>query len=363
MKKVLFLDRDGTLIYELQDTYQVNGLGQIFLIPGVISSLKKLSAAGWRLVMVTNQDALGSEMNPRDNFEAVNQKLLDILASEDIVFDEVFVCPHSPEEQCACRKPRTGMLTKYLAETNFDLKNSYVIGDRETDLQLAKNIGIQGLLVENTIDSITDPERSWVSITKRITEQPRRAQLQRTTKETDITLTLNLDGTGTAKIKTGLPFFDHMLEQVAKHGSLDLELKATGDLEVDAHHTIEDVALALGEALAKALGDKRGMARFGQELITPMDESRSFLTLDLSGRPYCVFEGSFDRAEIQGFPTEIVKHFFESFSAAASCTLHAKVEGENTHHQIEALFKGLGRALKMAVQKTGDALPSTKGIL
>ncbi|MEI7511752.1 MAG: bifunctional histidinol-phosphatase/imidazoleglycerol-phosphate dehydratase HisB [Candidatus Peregrinibacteria bacterium] len=363
MKKILVIDRDGTLLYEPPETEFISSLAEMEILPCVVSSLKALFETGYELILVTNQDGLGTSKNPTENFDVVNAKLFQILASEGVSFSEMFVCPHFESDLCACRKPRTGLFTKYLAENTIDLQNSYVIGDRETDMELAKNLGIPGLKIQNAICPQKGQGNTWAEITHFILHAPRMATVVRKTKETSVKVTISLDGSGNSDISTGIPFFDHMLEQVARHGNIDLSLHAIGDLIVDSHHTIEDTALTLGEAFKKALGDKRGIARFGEAIFTPMDESQSTVVLDISGRPYCMFTGAFIRSEIGGFPTEMTKHFFESFTTALGITLHLTVTGENDHHKIESLFKGLGRALQKAMCKRGNLLPSTKGVL
>ncbi len=355
MKKVLFIDRDGTLIIEPPKTFQVNSLEEMVFVPEVISSVKKLSEQGFELVIVTNQDGLGSKSNPRENYERINEKIFEIFESEGISFVEIFECPHFPEDNCDCRKPKLGILGEFLIKNQIDLENSYVIGDRETDLEFAKNIGIKGFKI---------PEKSWSEIADMILDKPRIAQIKRKTKETEILINLNLDGRGKSKVDTGIKFFDHMLDQLGKHGGFDLEIKVKGDLEIDEHHTIEDTALALGEAFKVALGNKFGIERYAYEKLLPMDEARAFVALDFSGRGECIFEPKkFDREFVGDLPTEMIPHFFKSFCMASGLNGHFIIEGENTHHKIEILFKSFARCLRETVSETGKGVSSTKGVL
>lgn len=355
MQKTLFIDRDGTLIIEPPETFQVNSLEEMTFLPGVISALKKFTKAGYRLIIVTNQDALGTEKNPRENYEKINQKFLEIFAGEGITFDHIFECPHTPEDKCDCRKPNPKILGNFLEENQINYQNSYMIGDRESDIEFAKNINIKSEKIS--------PENSWKKITEKILYPKRLTEIVRKTKETDIKISWNLDGNGNAKINTGLKFFDHMLENFAKHGNFDLEVFCQGDLEVDEHHTIEDIALAMGQCLKESLGQKVGITRYAHEKIIPMDESIATTAIDLSGRPYFVFQGTFQREYVGDFPTEMFAHFFRSFCETAGLNLHLKLEGKNTHHLIEVSFKSLARCLKEAVKREGFSMPSTKGIL
>src|SRR5690606_15746658 len=300
-QKILFIDRDGTLIEEPADE-QVDSLAKVRWLPDVFASLQRLVAAGYRLVMVTNQDGLGTASFPREDFEPAQALVVDTLASQGIRFDGIFICPHKPADGCACRKPKVGILGDYLQRNAVDLAASAVIGDRQTDLDLAGNLGVRGLRV---VKGGSDAE-TWPAITAELLA--RRASVQRTTKETDIRLSVDLDAESPITVATGHGFFDHMLEQIARHGGFAMQLECKGDLHIDEHHTVEDCALALGEALRKALGDKRGIARYG--FLLPMDESRVQVALDLSGRPYSVWEGRFNRTEIGGLATELVPHFF-----------------------------------------------------
>jgi imidazoleglycerol-phosphate dehydratase/histidinol-phosphatase len=363
MRKILFLDRDGTLIFEPPVTFQVNCLEEMFLLDNLISSLKKLTAAGFELILVTNQDGLGTEANPRENYENVNKKLFHILATEGVKFSEIFECPHYEEDNCNCRKPKTGMLDKFLIENrqNIDFENSYVIGDSERDMELAKNIGVQSFKI--AFNPQKNKSLSWKDITSLILDKPRTASIKRKTKETEILINLNLDGNGKYKIDTGVKFFDHMLEQLGKHGNFDLEIKCLGDLEIDEHHTIEDVGLALGRCFKKAIGDKRGIIRYAHEKILPMDEALGLVAIDFSGRPHCEFVAKFSREYVGDFPTEMLGHFYKSFSDMSGINLNIKLEGDNTHHLVEVSFKAFARCLKEVVRREGTAISSTKGVL
>ncbi len=355
MKKILFVDRDGTLIVEPPDTFQIDTIAEISLIPGVISALKRFVQSGYEIVVVTNQDGLGTEANPRENYEAINRFLFDnIFASEGIDIAAVFECPHFPDDDCACRKPNSGILKDFLQREKVDLAHSLMVGDRESDREFANNICVQGFLLA---------DHSWEQIADAVLQQPRIATIERKTKETEIAITLNLDGSGRYRIDTGLKFFDHMLEQLAKHGGFDLDLTCRGDLEIDEHHTIEDVALALGKCFKKALGDKRGIERYSWERILPMDEAKAEIAMDFSGRPFLVFQAEFHREYVGDFPTELLEHFYQSFCEKAGLNLHMTLSGSNTHHLIEASFKGFARCLKDAVRQSGSSLPSTKGVL
>lgn len=355
-KKVLFIDRDGTLIHEPAD-FQVDALDKVRLVDDVIPSLLEISRHGYRFVMVTNQDGLGTDSFPQADFDAPHALTLELLASQGIQFDEVFICPHLPEDNCDCRKPRTGLLTKFLAANSVDLASSAVIGDRPTDMELAERIGIQGVLV-NADD---DAALTWRQIVERLCHSDRKASFERNTNETRIRATVNLDASGSTAVRTGIGFFDHMLEQVAKHGGFSLRLECAGDLEIDEHHTVEDTAICLGSALREALGNKYGIGRYG--FLLPMDESEAEVALDLSGRAAFQFSGSFPRQHVGELSTEMVEHFFRSLAESLGASLHIKVTGENTHHMIEACFKAVGRALRQAIRRNGTDLPSTKGTL
>lgn len=355
-RKVLFVDRDGTLNEEPPD-HQVDRLAKVRLVPGVIPALLALRDAGYRFVMVTNQDGLGSPAFPQADFDLCHEHILGLFSSQGIEFDEIFICPHLPGEGCGCRKPGTALLTQYLARTSLDLDASAVVGDRETDLQLASNIGVRGFLV----DSGGRYSESWDGIRAALLTGSRRARVKRRTRETSIDLAINLDETGPIEISTGIGFYDHMLEQIAKHGGFSLQLQCSGDLDVDEHHTVEDTAICLGQALREALGDKRGIARYG--FLLPMDESEARVALDLSGRPAFSFKGKFSRDEVGTLPTEMVRHFFQSLAESLGAALHIKVRGKNNHHMIEACFKSVGRTLRQAFRHDGVDLPSTKGVL
>ena len=356
-RRILFIDRDGTLITEPADE-QVDTLEKLELVPGVIAALLDLKSAGYEFAIVSNQDGLGTSSFPTGDFEIVQQKMLSLFASQGITFSAVHIDPHFEHENSPDRKPGIGMLLGYLKSGELDLEDSWVIGDRQTDLDLARNMGIGGL-------RLGDGHDTWASIAHRLTTRPRQGTVTRKTKETDIRVFVDLDGghgkTGSNACNTGIGFFDHMLDQLASHGGFRLELSCAGDLEIDEHHTVEDCALALGEALDRALGERRGIGRYG--FVLPMDESLAQVAIDLSGRPAFVFEADFPRAQIGALPTEMVRHFFSSLSQSLRAAIHLQVKGENTHHMIEALFKGAGRALRPALARTGFELPSTKGTL
>jgi imidazoleglycerol-phosphate dehydratase/histidinol-phosphatase len=355
-RRILFLDRDGTLNEETPDE-QIDCLEKVRLMPGVVPALLELKAAGFAFVMVTNQDGLGTPSFPQENFERAQRFILDLFSSQGIEFEAICICPHFKREDCACRKPKTGMVQEFLAAEIIDKTRSYMIGDRDTDMEFAAKLGIQGLRVRLQGDT----HETWPAIARRIVGQARRAQVHRKTKETDIHVDVDLSRDGPSAIATGLGFFDHMLEQVAKHGGFALELRCTGDLHIDEHHTIEDCALALGAALREALGDKRGIARYG--FLLAMDEAEAQIALDLSGRPFFVWEGRFNRERVGELPTELVPHFFRSLAETLGAALHISVRGENSHHMIESCFKGVGRSLRQAIRLEGGGLPSTKGIL
>jgi imidazoleglycerol-phosphate dehydratase / histidinol-phosphatase len=352
--RVLFVDRDGTLIEEPPDE-QVDSLEKVRFMPGVFAALGALRRAGFRLVMVTNQDGLGSPGFPQPAFDAPQRFVVEAFASQGIDFDAVFVCPHFAADGCDCRKPRTGLVERYLRETQVDLAASAMVGDRDTDLEFARNVGVRGLRVRRN----GGPPETWHAIARELTA--RRARVERATKETRVVVAVDLDSECPASIATGVGFFDHMLAQLAAHGGFTLELDCKGDLHVDEHHTVEDTALALGEALRRALGDKAGVGRYG--FVLPMDEARVQVALDLSGRGHVAFEGRFPREQIGALPTELVPHFFRSFGDALGAAIHVSVTGENTHHMIEACFKGVGRALRQAVRREPGGVPSTKGVL
>lgn len=375
MKRALFIDRDGTLVIEPPVDYQLDSLEKLVFYPKVFRNLYFIrKQLDFEFVMVTNQDGLGTDSFPEDTFWPAHDKMLKTLEGEGIRFDDILIDRSFPEENSPNRKPRTGMLGRYLSG-EYDLANSYVIGDRLTDMQLAANLGAKGiwlrpdddearqLLTENTAISpilITD---DWDRITEYLFAGERQATIRRTTKETDIFVEVNLDGHGRTEISTGLGFFDHMLDQIGKHSGIDLTVRVKGDLEVDEHHTIEDTAIALGEALLKALGDKRGIERYGYCL--PMDDCLCSVALDFGGRPWLVWDAAFHREKVGDMPTEMFLHFFKSLSDAARMNLNIKAEGTNEHHKIEGIFKALARSIKMAIRRDiyRYELPSTKGAL
>jgi len=350
----LFIDRDGTLVEEPPDE-QVDTLEKVRFLPGVFAALTELKRRGYRLVMVTNQDGLGTEAFPRPAFERAQQFILDAFSSQGIEFDAVFVCPHVRTDGCGCRKPKTGLVEQYVRDRGVDLASSAMIGDRDTDLEFASNLGVRGLRVRRH----GTREETWSAVVQDLTA--RRARVERRTQETSIDVRVNLDAGAPLKANTGIGFFDHMLEQLAKHGGFSLELTCEGDLQIDEHHTVEDCALALGEALRRALGAKAGIARYG--FLLPMDEAQAQVAIDLSGRAVAQFSGRFNREAVGGLPTELVPHFFRSLAETLGAAIHVSVAGENTHHMIEACFKGVGRALRQAFRREGEELPSTKGVL
>ncbi len=353
-EKIAFLDRDGTLIWEPLDK-QVDQLAKVSLMPGVFPALMRLKEAGYQFVMITNQDGLGTDSFPLEDFRPVQDFVLELFASQGIVFRDIFICPHFEDDGCKCRKPLPGHIANFLDQVAVDRSNSVVIGDRETDLEFAQNIGVTGYRLADK-----DGQR-WADIAREIVDKPRRGTVTRKTRETDISVAVDLDRETPVQISTGIGFFDHMLEQIAKHGGFSLSISCQGDLEVDEHHTVEDVALAFGQALRDALGDKRGIARYG--FTVPMDEAQAQVAIDLSGRSYFVFDGEFGRDQVGGLPTELVPHFFRSVSESLGAAVHLSVNGENTHHMIEACFKSMGRALRQAKVREGTELPSTKGML
>ena len=352
-RKILFIDRDGTLIVEPADE-QIDSLEKLELIAGVIPALLELSRAGYEFVIVSNQDGLGTDSYPTEDYEIPQRKMLDLFESQGITFSAVHVDPHFEHDNAPTRKPGIGMVLDYLKSGELDLDDSWVIGDRETDLQLAENMGIGGLRLGQKFED-------WASITHRLVNRPRQAEISRKTSETDIRVFVDLDAAGQSNVETGIGFFGHMLDQLAKHGDFRLDLSCTGDLEIDEHHTVEDCALALGQALNAALGDRRGIGRYG--FVLPMDESLASVAIDLSGRPAFVFEAEFPRDVVGGLSTEMVRHFFASLSQSLGAAIHMEVNGENTHHMVEGLFKAAGRALKPALAREGNEMPSTKGVL
>ena len=376
MKKVLFIDRDGTLTLEPGD-YQVDAFEKLVFYPEVFRYLSSIARElDYELVMVTNQDGLGSDRFPEEEFWPSQNHLVKSFENEGVVFSEIFIDRTFPHDKADTRKPCIGMLTRYIDNPEYDLSASYVIGDRLTDMQLAKNLGAKGIFIDNNIDlganEVTDSAleetielttKSWEAIYRMLLLKERAVRLERNTKETKITIDLNLDGAGKSQIDTGITFFDHMLDQLARHGGVDLNIKTEGDLEVDEHHTIEDTAIALGESFAWALGDKKGIERYG--FILPMDDSLAQVALDFGGRSWLVWEAEFKREMLGQMPTEMFYHFFKSFADGAKANLNIKAEGMNEHHKIESIFKGFAKAIKMAIKRDADnmILPSTKGTL
>jgi len=355
MKKALFIDRDGTLIIEPPLTFQIDTLEQLELLPGVVRNLYLLrQKTDFEFVMVSNQDGLGTASYPQAHFDTVQDKLLQLLRNEGIVFDNILIDKSLPEDNLPTRKPGVAMLHDYM-NGDYDLAASWVIGDRPTDAQLAANLGCRSLLIDSNM--------TWDKIAETILLPERCASVVRKTKETDIAIKLNLDGAGKADVATGLGFFDHLLEQIAKHSGADLSVHVKGDLYVDEHHTIEDTGIAIGEALWQALGDKRGIERYG--FCLPMDDCLCAATLDFGGRPWLVWHAEFHREKVGEMPTEMFMHFFKSLSDAARMNLHIKAEGTNEHHKIEGIFKAFARAIRMAIRREiwNDELPTTKGVL
>ena len=352
-RKILFIDRDGCLIEEPEDE-QVDAYEKFRLMPGVIPALLRLGDAGYRFVMVTNQDGLGTDSFPEADFRGPHELLLQILASQGIEFDAQHIDRSRPEDGAPTRKPGVGMLLEYLRDPDLDRRRSAVIGDRETDIELAANMGLAGFRVGAG-------QLSWGEIADALLETPRTAESQRRTNETSITVAVDLDRPGRQNIGTGIGFFDHMLEQLAAHGGFSLDLACEGDLHIDEHHTVEDCALALGRALDEALGDRHGIGRYG--FTMPMDETLANVAVDLSGRPWFELHGRFPRESVGGLHTEMVGHFFQSLAQALRCAIHIELRGENTHHLVEACFKGVGRALRPALALGAGGMPSTKGVL
>lgn len=374
MKKVLFIDRDGTIIVEPPIDFQVDSLEKLEFLPKAISNLRRIAEeTDYELSMVTNQDGLGTASFPEDTFWPAQNKMMTILAGENVHFDQVHIDKSFPDDNLPTRKPGIGMLQGYFTE-EYDLANSYVIGDRLTDVQLAVNLGAKAIFIAERLPEegvseemkkvVAFVSNDWDAIYEHLKLPERKAFVERNTKETQIKIGLNLDGSGRSNIHTGLGFFDHMLDQLARHSGADLDIHVEGDLHIDEHHTIEDTALALGEAYRLAIGDKRGISRYG--FLLPMDEALAQVAIDFSGRPWIVWDAEFKREKVGEMPTEMFFHFFKSFSDTSLSNLNIKSEGQNEHHKIESIFKGFAKAIKMAVRrdlKALDVLPSTKGVL
>jgi len=363
MKKVLFIDRDGTLVLEPPVTFQLDKLELLEFYPEVFQYLSRIAKElDYELVMVTNQDGLGTKSFPEETFWPAHNSIIQAFKNEGVVFSEIIIDKTMPAENAPTRKPGTALLTHYM-KGNYDLANSYVIGDRDTDVQLAKNLGSKAIFIgqeKNPNAALSTPR--WADIYALLKSKPRAAFVKRKTRETDIEISLNLDGTGKSSISTGLAFFDHMLEQIAKHGNMDLDIRVKGDLQIDEHHSIEDTAITLGDAFLQALGSKKGIRRYG--FLLPMDDCLAQVALDFGGRPWLEWKAEFKREKVGEMPTEMFLHFFKSFSDSAKCNLNIKAEGENEHHKIEAIFKAFAKAAQMAVQQTSNfTIPSTKGSL
>jgi imidazoleglycerol-phosphate dehydratase/histidinol-phosphatase len=353
-RKFIFIDRDGTLICEPED-HQIDSLDKLVLMPNVIPALLKLRKAGYSLIIVTNQDGIGTPGFPEANFLLAHNYMLHIFSSQGIEFESVRVCPHYEQDGCVCRKPKMGLFTDLLINQSIDRDRSYVIGDRESDMKLADNLGIKGMQFGS------EGYQSWLAIADDIINQKRKSAMTRKTKETEISVSINLDKPYPISIHSGIRFLDHMLEQFAKHSGISLTLQAKGDVDIDDHHTIEDVAITLGSVMRNALGDKWGIGRYG--FLLPMDESLAQVAIDLCGRSHCTVKAQFSRECIGDLSTELIPHFFISLSQSLQATLHISVEGNNTHHMIEAIFKCVGRALGQAIKRVDMEFPSTKGIL
>ena len=352
MRKVLFVDRGGTLVAErksLEDPVEQP------LVAGVIPALLKLKSAGYELVIVTNQPGLGAADHARAAFDGANERLLALFESQGIRFVANFVCPHLPDAGCTCRKPGIGLVREFVNAAPLDRERAAMVGDRDTDVEFARNLGIRGFKLG------APGAETWDAIAHTLVDRPRIATVHRRTRETDIRVAVDLDSESEPRARTGLGFFDHMLEQLGKHGGFKLDVQCTGDLHIDEHHTVEDVALVLGQALREALGDKRGIQRYG--FLLPMDEADAEVSIDLGGRPFLVFEATFARDRVGDLPTELVPHFFRSLGETLGAAIHVRVRGENTHHMVEVSFKAVARALRQAFERQGEELPTTKGTL
>ena len=376
MRPILFIDRDGVILEEPSSDYQIDSIDKTRFVKGAITHLHKIATEfGYYKVMITNQDGLGTASFPTEHFEPSQKLMLDTLEKEGFVFDEIHIDKSFEKDKAPTRKPGTALLQHLISSNSFDVQNSFVIGDRWSDIALAKNMGCKAIYLKSGNHSLSENQHkelkdsiafeadSWASIYSFLKLGLRQVTHQRNTQETKIKIDLNLDGSGKASIETGIGFFDHMLEQIARHGSLDLSIQCIGDLHIDEHHTIEDVGICLGEAFAKGLSDKRGMERYGFSL--PMDEAAAQVLIDFGGRNWIVWEASFTREKIGEMPTEMFFHFFKSFSDASKCNLHISCQGDNEHHKIEAIFKAFAKAIKMAVRRDphSQQLPSTKGVL